>query len=332
MIFLFKMTAPASEGFRGFGRAGFSWDTYTRYRPVYPSSLWSLIRDYHVKRSGTFHFAHDIGAGAGVGAAEWARHFPRLLVSDPVEHNIAAARRNLTSEEFTKSLPSACDIRFEQRAGEDQSWIEEGSLDLVTVCEAIHWMDVPIAMQAIAKTLRPGGTVGLVYYNVKPFIADADMEAANELLSMMLRTQLKRQNGDSTANARAYSACAIGLDFVQVPQELYEHVERYEYNVGTGHESWGDWRHVELPMRQVGAGDQYTRQKRVEDWSKIVDREWFDGYFDSIQLGLEELPDDDPVLEAARQFQHEVGDRKVQVVWPAAVLLASRRNSLIASD
>jgi SAM-dependent methyltransferase len=41
--------------------------------------------------------------------------------------------------------------------------LPEASVDVVTIAQAWHWMDVPRAAVEIARVLRPGGTVALVW-------------------------------------------------------------------------------------------------------------------------------------------------------------------------
>lgn len=40
---------------------------------------------------------------------------------------------------------------------------DDGSIDVVTVAQAFHWFDAPVALAEIARVLRPGGRLALVF-------------------------------------------------------------------------------------------------------------------------------------------------------------------------
>lgn len=94
--------------------------------------------------------ALDIGAGAGHTALALARHVRSVVVTDPVEGMLAAARRVLEqawvhNAEFM--LATAEHLPFEAT-----------SFDVVTSrLAAHHFEDVPLAMREVARVLRPGG-------------------------------------------------------------------------------------------------------------------------------------------------------------------------------
>ncbi|HET9848856.1 MAG TPA: class I SAM-dependent methyltransferase, partial [Candidatus Dormibacteraeota bacterium] len=92
----------------------------------------------------------DIGAGAGHTALALAPHVRSVVVTDPVEAMLVAARRvfeqaGVRNAEF---LP----------ANAEHLPFAEASFELVTSrLAAHHFDDVALAMREIARVLRPGG-------------------------------------------------------------------------------------------------------------------------------------------------------------------------------
>jgi len=61
--------------------------------------------------------------------------------------------------------------------GAEKSSVESGSLDLLTICEALHWADIDVAMKKFARQLKKGGTLQIAHY-WRPY---TDNEALQEL-------------------------------------------------------------------------------------------------------------------------------------------------------
>ena len=94
--------------------------------------------------------ALDVGAGAGHTALALARHVRSVVVTDPVEGMLAAARQvfkqaGVHNAEFVTA--NAEDLPF-----------ADASFEIVTSrLAAHHFEDVALAMREIARVLRPGG-------------------------------------------------------------------------------------------------------------------------------------------------------------------------------
>lgn len=94
--------------------------------------------------------ALDIGAGAGHTALALAPHVRSVVVTDPVEAMLKAARRvfaqaGVHNAEFMPA--SAEELPF-----------DDASFDIITTrLAAHHFEDVALAMREVARVLRPGG-------------------------------------------------------------------------------------------------------------------------------------------------------------------------------
>jgi len=92
----------------------------------------------------------DIGTGAGHTALALAPRVSEVVLSDPVDAMLAAARRLFQ----TAGLWNAQFVR----AGAEQLPFPKASFDIVTTrLAAHHFDDVALAMRQVARVLRPGG-------------------------------------------------------------------------------------------------------------------------------------------------------------------------------
>ncbi|BDV31053.1 class I SAM-dependent methyltransferase [Microbacterium terricola] len=119
-------------------------EIYARSRPSYPQESvdWLLDGDPAV--------VVDVGAGTGL--------FTRLL-RDGIRTVIAVEPSAPMREELRAAIP---DVEAVQGAGERMP-LRDASADLAVFAQAWHWVDVPAASAEVARVLRPGGRLGLVW-------------------------------------------------------------------------------------------------------------------------------------------------------------------------
>jgi ubiquinone/menaquinone biosynthesis C-methylase UbiE len=129
----------------GFGRAA---DVYERSRPTYPAAA--------VER-----LAAELGIAAGRDVLDLAAgtgKFTRLIVA--LGANVIAVEPSAAMRsEFAAVLP---DVAVHEGTAE-QIPLTDGSVDVVTAAQAFHWFDAPRACAEIARVLRPGGGLGLIW-------------------------------------------------------------------------------------------------------------------------------------------------------------------------
>ncbi|MCU1584775.1 MAG: ycgJ 1 [Microbacteriaceae bacterium] len=129
------------EQANSFGRAV---DEYERARPRYPDAAidWVIPAGARV--------ALDLGAGTG--------KFTRSLVARGLEVT-AVEPDDVMRVALSSALPT---VRAVPGTGEEIP-LPDRSVDVVTVAQAWHWMDPARATAEIARVLRPGGTIALVW-------------------------------------------------------------------------------------------------------------------------------------------------------------------------
>lgn len=119
---------------------------YSRYRPGYPDALFAFL----AAASSRHGLAVDCGTGSGQAAVGLARHFDRVLGVDASASQLAHAAR--------LDRISYCQCAAERLP------LGPASADLVTVAQALHWLDIGAFMAEAVRVLRPGGVLAAWTY------------------------------------------------------------------------------------------------------------------------------------------------------------------------
>jgi SAM-dependent methyltransferase len=130
--------------------------TYASARPTYPPGLFAAL----AKLCSGHDLAWDAGAGNGQASVALAAHFGRVVATEPSAAQIASA------------MPQA-KVEYHQSA-ETAPMLADGSVDLVTVAQAVHWFDRPKFYAEVRRVLRPGGVVALWAYELSGITPEID--------------------------------------------------------------------------------------------------------------------------------------------------------------
>ncbi len=130
---------------RGFD-AGAS--AYARARPSYPPDAVAWLVDHCGIRTGAR--VCDLAAGTGIFTRLLAPTGASLVAVEPVDG---------MREELERTLPGVPTLA----ATAEALPFTDASLDAVTVAQAFHWFDADRAFAELARVVRPGGHVGLIW-------------------------------------------------------------------------------------------------------------------------------------------------------------------------
>ena len=119
---------------------------YASFRPRYPSELFDLLADAAPAR----RLAWDCASGTGQAAGGLARRFDRVVASDA---STAQVRRGTGHPRLHYVAATA-----------EASPVKSGAADLVTVAQALHWLDLDAFYAEARRSLRPGGLVAVWTY------------------------------------------------------------------------------------------------------------------------------------------------------------------------
>lgn len=121
---------------------------YQSYRPHYPAELFSYLASLTPEK----HLAWDCATGNGQAAIALADFFSCVIATDASESQI----RNTTSH---------ARIAYKNEPAENTS-IKSVSVDLVTVAQALHWLDLERFAKEVTRVLKPDGVLAAWTYGL----------------------------------------------------------------------------------------------------------------------------------------------------------------------
>lgn len=121
---------------------------YTQYRPRYPRELFQFL----ASRPGRRDRAWDCGTGNGQAAVDLAEFFAEVIATDPSAEQIAHAQRH-DQVHYLVGSAEECPL-----AG--------GSVDLVTVAQALHWFDRDQFYRQVRRVGRKPGVLAAWSYGL----------------------------------------------------------------------------------------------------------------------------------------------------------------------
>jgi ubiquinone/menaquinone biosynthesis C-methylase UbiE len=139
-------------------------DTYDRYRPALPL----VIRDILSQLAGSVHPLRvvDIGAGTGLSTRLWKGFDAAVIGIEPS----ADMRRAFSQAQALD--PALSNIRF-QEGTSTNTGLPDACADIVTVSQALHWMEPEPTFAEVARILRRGGVFAAIDCDWPPTIHPA---------------------------------------------------------------------------------------------------------------------------------------------------------------
>jgi SAM-dependent methyltransferase len=133
-------------------------EQYAAARPGYPDALFDWLAAVAPKHE----LAWDCATGSGQAAVGLARRFTHVIATDASAAQLAHAAPHPR-------------ITYRQAAAE-ASGLESGIADLVSVAQALHWLDLQPFFEEATRVLAPGGVLAAWTYNLPRIAAAIDAE------------------------------------------------------------------------------------------------------------------------------------------------------------
>jgi SAM-dependent methyltransferase len=122
---------------------------YASCRPTYPDELFTYLASLASNRN----FVWDCAAGSGQATIPLAGHFHRVHATD-----ISAA--------MLSQAPAHPRVEYHV-APADASGLSQGTVDLVTVAQALHWLNIEAFYAEAERVLVPGGLLAVWTYGTQ---------------------------------------------------------------------------------------------------------------------------------------------------------------------
>lgn len=119
---------------------------YAKFRPVYPPSLYELLKEQSREKT----TAWDCGTGNGQVAEALASFFSSVCATDISRSQIDQA-------------PQLPNIAYSVQPAEKTDFPDR-HFDLITVAQAIHWFDFEAFYEEVRRTSKPGALLAIIGY------------------------------------------------------------------------------------------------------------------------------------------------------------------------
>ncbi|MFL5501988.1 MAG: class I SAM-dependent methyltransferase [Gemmatimonadaceae bacterium] len=130
---------------------------YAAYRPRYPRALFEFVAGLTARHGAVL----DCGTGSGQAAIGMTDYFDRVIATDPSEEQIRNGARH-PQIEFRVARAEA-------------SGLPDGSVNLVTAAQALHWFDTVAFFAEAKRVLAEHGAIAVWGYG-DPCLDSAELE------------------------------------------------------------------------------------------------------------------------------------------------------------
>ena len=144
------MTNPLNE-LNPTGRFSDRVDNYVKYRPSYPAELIPFLENTLGLKKG--HQIADIGSGTGI--------FTELLLVKG--YSVIGVEPNEAMRRAAEQRLGGYDRFYSQDGRAEATGLLDRCVNLITVAQAFHWMEVEATRKEFMRILKPGGHIALVW-------------------------------------------------------------------------------------------------------------------------------------------------------------------------
>lgn len=129
---------------------------YARFRPGYPEELIQYVMGFVQQKE----LAWDCGTGNGQCAKLLSRYFDKVFATDISQKQLDNAHR---ANNIVYALEPA-----------ESTGLAPGSVDLITVAQAIHWFDLDHFYTEVRRVAKPGAVIAVWSYSLLRVCTEID--------------------------------------------------------------------------------------------------------------------------------------------------------------
>ena len=132
-------------------------EIYLKFRPTYPPELYDFLSGL----TSGHNLAWDCGTGNGQSAIKIADHYEQVYASDP------------SKEQIRNAIPHER-IIYKVENAETPGSLEDNSVDLITVAQAVHWFDFGKFCHQVHRVLKTDGIISVWGYGIPTINKELD--------------------------------------------------------------------------------------------------------------------------------------------------------------
>ena len=149
-------------------------DLYDFYRPQPPTVLLDLLTQ--LAETARPELVVDIGSGSGLSTRAWAGRAGAVIGVEP------NADMRQQAEQRTAAQPNLSSISYREGVS-TQTGLPDDCADIVTISQALHWMEPEPTFAEVARILRQGGVFAAYDYDWPPLVRWKTDQAFHEFMA-----------------------------------------------------------------------------------------------------------------------------------------------------
>lgn len=201
-------------------------DLYAKYRPNYPDKLYEFI----LKHLNQQRIAWDCATGSGQVAGYLANHFDQVFAND-------------ISEEQLSYAPKKPNITYLNTPAE-HSGLPNNSFDLITIAQAIHWLDFDRFYDEVRRTARKNALLAVIGYGMVRID-----EQSNTIIDELYKTAFSKYfNENQRYLDNRYQN--IPFPFDEIPSPAFEN--RYTWSLDQLEGYFNSWSAIQRIKSEKG--------------------------------------------------------------------------------
>ena len=222
-------------------------DLYSKFRPGYPKKVFHFLMPLVPDKK----IAWDCGTGNGQVAGALSEYFKKVYASDLSAAQIANA---IIKDNIYYSVEKAEEAKF-----------DDNTFDLITIAQAIHWFNFDKFYKEVNRTLKPGGIIAAIGY---------DVFRINKKIDVLINNFYKHTTGPYWDKERKYvddHYASIPFPFKEI--ESPDFFMNYDWEIEQVIGYFNTWSSVQHYIRKNNKNpvDEFSRELR-KVWGSVTRR------------------------------------------------------------